>query len=233
MRVYLAVFTLLAAVHGSNCLFFNRDQVLRINAESEDHIQILKELERDVDSGVSVKSLLSAVKDFVKKNNVPFTVMINNVQELLVREREEMVHNAEMERKSKSFNFAAYHDLEMTPFVASYSNLISQVKIGSTYENRPMYVLKVNRSYYYKLSLLTDIYWISHTTAVWLADRIATDFKKNCAPVPSILSQMDIYLMIVANPDGYVFTHRSLSVSSHSLVSIILTIYPVGLLMFC
>uniref|UniRef100_A0A671KKN3 Carboxypeptidase A2 (pancreatic) n=1 Tax=Sinocyclocheilus anshuiensis TaxID=1608454 RepID=A0A671KKN3_9TELE len=198
------------------------DQVLRINAESEDHIQILKELERDVDSGVSVKSLLtyfnfrlitlSAVKDFLKKNNVPFTVMINNVQELLVREREEMVHNVEMERKTKSFSFAAYHDLEtiynfMDTLVASHSNLISKVKIGSTYENCPMYVLKRKKTWIDAGIPARE--WISHATAVWLADRIATDFKENRAPVPSILSQMDIYLMIVANPDGYVSTHRS------------------------
>lgn len=39
--------------------FLSRDLVLRIHAESEDQIQILKELERDVDSGVSVKSLLT------------------------------------------------------------------------------------------------------------------------------------------------------------------------------
>uniref|UniRef100_A0A671KFZ3 Carboxypeptidase A2 (pancreatic) n=1 Tax=Sinocyclocheilus anshuiensis TaxID=1608454 RepID=A0A671KFZ3_9TELE len=204
-------------------LLFNGDQVLRINAESEDHIQILKELERDVDSGVSVKSLLSAVKDFLKKNNVPFTVMINNVQELLVREREEMVHNVEMERKTKSFSFAAYHDLEtiynfMDTLVASHSNLISKVKIGSTYENCPMYVLKRKKTWIDAGIPARE--WISHATAVWLADRIATDFKENRAPVPSILSQMDIYLMIVANPDGYVSTQRSLSVSSHSLVSV-------------
>ncbi len=95
----------------------------------------------------------------------------------------------------------------MDTLVASHSNLISKVNIGSTYENRPMYVLKVNRSYAYKLRLQTDIYvslpdffvylqciqfstggekrpaiwidagihareWISHATAVWLADRV-------------------------------------------------------------
>ncbi len=46
----------------------------------------------------------------------------------------------------------------MDTLVASHSNLISKVNIGSTYENRPMYVLKVNRSYAYKLRLQTDIY---------------------------------------------------------------------------
>uniref|UniRef100_A0A8C1FSU7 Carboxypeptidase A2 (pancreatic) n=1 Tax=Cyprinus carpio carpio TaxID=630221 RepID=A0A8C1FSU7_CYPCA len=234
MRVYLAVFALLAAVHCKE-LFNGRDLVLRIHAESEDQIQILKELERDVDSGLDFwthavsterpvdilvpHSSLNAVKVFLKKNNIPFTVMINNVQELLVREREEMVHNAEMERKSKSFNFAAYHDLEtiysfMDTLVASHSNLISKVNIGRTYENRTMYVLKFSTGGVKKPAIWIDAgiharEWISHATAVWLADRIATDFMGNRAPVPSILSHMDIFLMIVANPDGYVFTHLS------------------------
>uniref|UniRef100_A0A8C1ICT3 Carboxypeptidase A2-like n=1 Tax=Cyprinus carpio TaxID=7962 RepID=A0A8C1ICT3_CYPCA len=202
MRVYLAVFALLAAVHCKE--LFNGDLVLRIHAESEDQIQILKELERDVDSGLDFwthavsterpvdilvpHSSLNAVKVFLKKNNIPFTVMINNVQELLVREREEMVHNAEMERKSKSFNFAAYHDLEtiysfMDTLVASHSNLISKVNIGRTYENRTMYVLKFSTGGVKKPAIWIDAgiharEWISHATAVWLADRVSEIVEK-------------------------------------------------------
>uniref|UniRef100_A0A8C2J762 Carboxypeptidase A2 (pancreatic) n=3 Tax=Cyprinus carpio TaxID=7962 RepID=A0A8C2J762_CYPCA len=235
MRLYLAVFALLASVHCEE--LFNGDQVLRINAESENHIQILKKLERDVDSGLDFwthavsteqpvdirvsHSSLYALKDFLKKNNIPFTVIINNVQEHLVREREEMVRNAKMESKTKSFNFAAYHDLEtiynfIDTLVANHSKLISKVNIGSTYENRSMYVLKFSTGGEKKPAIWIDAgiharEWISHATAVWLADRIAKDFKENRAHVPSILSQMDIYLMIVANPDGYVFTHISSS----------------------
>uniref|UniRef100_A0A8C1HG27 Carboxypeptidase A2 (pancreatic) n=2 Tax=Cyprinus carpio TaxID=7962 RepID=A0A8C1HG27_CYPCA len=196
MRVYLAVFALLALDFWTHAV----------------------STERPVDILVPHSSL-NAVKVFLKKNNIPFTVMINNVQELLVREREEMVHNAEMERKSKSFNFAAYHDLEtiysfMDTLVASHSNLISKVNIGRTYENRTMYVLKFSTGGVKKPAIWIDAgiharEWISHATAVWLADRIATDFMGNRAPVPSILSHMDIFLMIVANPDGYVFTHLS------------------------
>ncbi|XP_059402054.1 carboxypeptidase A2-like [Carassius carassius] len=233
MRVYLAVIALLAAVQCKE--LFNGDHVLKVHAESEDHIQILKELERDVNSGLDFwthavsterpveirvpHSSLNAVKVFLKKNNIHFTVMINNVQELLVREREEMVHNAEMERKTKSLNFAAYHDLEtiykfMDTLVAKHSNLISKEKIGSTFENRTMYVLKFSTGGEKKPAIWIDAgiharEWISHATAVWLADRIATDFEENRAPVPSILGHVDIFLMIVANPDGYVFTHRS------------------------
>nr|AAH76057.1 Carboxypeptidase A2 (pancreatic) [Danio rerio] len=231
MRLFIAVFVLLVAVHCEE--LFNGDQVLRIHAESKDHIQVLKELEKDVDSGldfwthgfsterpVDVRvphASLYAVKDFLKENNISFAVMINNVQELLDRERAEMVSNTEMERNTKSFNFAAYHDLDtiysfMDTLVASHSNLISKVKIGSTYENRPMYVLKFSTGGENKPAIWIDAgiharEWVSHASAVWIADRIATDFKENRAPVPDVLSKMDIYLMIVANPDGYVFSH--------------------------
>ncbi len=65
-RYFLFFYDLLEHVSLVSCLkcliifffFLNRDQVLRIHAESENHIQILKKLKRDVDSGVSVKSLL-------------------------------------------------------------------------------------------------------------------------------------------------------------------------------
>uniref|UniRef100_A0A8C2GDU7 Carboxypeptidase A2-like n=3 Tax=cellular organisms TaxID=131567 RepID=A0A8C2GDU7_CYPCA len=233
MRVYLAVFALLAAVHCKE-LFNGRDLVLRIHAESEDQIQILKELERDVDSGLDFwthavsterpvdirvpHSSLNAVKVFLKKNNIPFTVMINNVQELLVREREEMVHNAEMERKSKSFNFAAYHDLEtiysfMDTLVASHPNLITKVHIGNSYEKRPMYALKfstggVNRPAIWVDAGIHSREWVTQASAVWIANKIASNYGVDPS-VTSLLGQMDIYLMIVTNPDGYVFTHTN------------------------
>uniref|UniRef100_A0A8C1WT80 Carboxypeptidase A4 n=1 Tax=Cyprinus carpio TaxID=7962 RepID=A0A8C1WT80_CYPCA len=212
----------------------DRDQVLRIHVESEDHIQALKELEEDVDSGLDFwthgfsterpidirvpHSSLSAVKDFLKKNNVPFNVMINNVQELLDREKAEMVSNAKMERSTKSFNFAAYHDLEtiysfMDTLVASHPNLITKVHIGNSYENRPMYALKfstggVNRPAIWVDAGIHSREWVTQASAVWIANKIASNYGVDPS-VTSLLGQMDIYLMIVTNPDGYVFTHTN------------------------
>ncbi|KAA0724483.1 Carboxypeptidase A2 [Triplophysa tibetana] len=93
---------------------------------------------------------LYAVKDFLTLNMIPFAVMVNSVQELLDKEKAEMLSNAVMERSTKSFNFGAYHTL----------------------------------------------------------DEIATDYSVD-ASVTALLGQMDIYLMIATNPDGYVFTHTS------------------------
>ncbi|XP_065147793.1 carboxypeptidase A2 [Paramisgurnus dabryanus] len=231
MRLYRAIFTLLVAVYCNELC--NGDQVLRIHAKTADHLEVLKELKTDrrldfwthgistalpVDIRVPHASL-HAVKDLLAENKVPFTVMINNVQELLDKEKAEMERNAAMERSTKIFNFAAYHTLDeiysfMDNLVNSHQNLVSKVQIGNSYENRPMYVLKFSTGGEGKPAIWIDAgihsrEWVSHATAVWIANQIATDFASNRAPVPKILGVMDIYMLIVANPDGYVFSHTS------------------------
>ncbi|NP_001002217.1 carboxypeptidase A4 precursor [Danio rerio] len=228
MRLFIAVFALLVAVHCKE--LFNGDQVLRIHAESEDHIHILKELdedsgldfwthgfstERPVDVRVPHASLY-AVKDFLKENNIPFTVMINNVQDLLDEQKAEMVSNAETERNAKIFDFAAYHDLDtiysfMDTLVASHPNLISKINIGNSYENRPMYALKFSTGGENRPAIWIDAgiharEWVTQASAVWIANKMASDYGVDPS-VTSLLGQMDVYLMIVTNPDGYSFTH--------------------------
>ncbi|MBW3880959.1 M14 family zinc carboxypeptidase, partial [Neisseria meningitidis] len=50
--------------------------------------------------------------------------------------------------------------------------------------------------------------WVSQATGVWTANKIATDYGTDTS-VTSLLDTMDIYMLIVANPDGYVYTHTN------------------------
>ncbi|XP_017576543.2 carboxypeptidase A4 [Pygocentrus nattereri] len=232
MRPCLAVFTLLVAAHCRK--LFIGHQVLRINAESEEHIQLLKELEDDegweldfwthpastdlpVDVHVPFASL-HAVKDFLQAHKIPFHVMINNLQELLDEEQEGLELSAMQERNARSFNFGAYHTLDtiyswMDTLVAAHPNLVSKVQIGTTYENRPMYVLKFSTGGNKRPAIWIDAgihsrEWVSTASAVWMADKMAKDYGVDPS-VTSLLGQMDVYLSIVTNPDGYAFTHTS------------------------
>ncbi|XP_036424029.1 carboxypeptidase A4 [Colossoma macropomum] len=232
MRPCLAVFALLVAAHCHK--LFIGDQVLRINAESEEHIQLLKELEDDegweldfwthpastdlpVDIHVPFASL-HAVKNFLQAHKIPFHVMINNLQELLDEEQEGVELNAMQERNARSFNFGAYHTLDtiyswMDTLVAAHPNLVSKVQIGTSYENRPMYALKFSTGGNKRPAIWIDAgiharEWVSTASAVWMADKMATDYGVDPS-VTSLLGQMDVYLSIVTNPDGYVYTHTS------------------------
>ncbi|XP_041853831.1 carboxypeptidase A2-like [Melanotaenia boesemani] len=213
---------------------FSGDQVIRVDVQSEEQIQLLQalgaedELELDfwlhpvstelpVDIRVP-RSSLSSVKEYLHAHSVPFTVMIDNLQELLDEEKAEMEENQMKERNTRSFNFGAYHRLEtiyswMDTLVAQYPDLISKQDIGRSYENRPMYVLKFSTGGNKRPAIWIDTgihsrEWVSQATGVWTANKIATDYGSD-ASLTSLLNTMDIYLLIAANPDGYVFTHTN------------------------
>ncbi|CDQ80975.1 unnamed protein product [Oncorhynchus mykiss] len=228
----LVLFALLAA---ANCeKVFIGDQVIRVNVESEEQILLLRALEQDtywdldfwlhpVNTEVPVdirvpSSSLYAVKDYLRAHNIQFSVMISNLQELLDEEKAEMEENNMSERSSKSFNFGAYHSLEtiyswMDGLVAAHPNLVTKEQIGTSYEGRPMYVLKFSTGGDKRPAIWVDSgihsrEWVSQATGVWTANQIASDYGTD-ASLTSLLKTMDIYLLILANPDGYVHSHTS------------------------
>nr|XP_036875416.1 carboxypeptidase A4 isoform X2 [Manis javanica] len=176
---------------------FFGDQVFRINVRNGDEINKLSQLvnsdnfklnfwkshstfSRSVDILVPSVSL-QPVKSFLKSQHLEFSVTIEDLQALLDNEDEEMQHNEGQERSSNTFNYGAYHSLEaiyreMDSIAQEFPDLASRVKIGHSFENRSIYVMK-----------------------------IVSDYGKDPA-ITSILEKMDIFLLPVANPDGYVYT---------------------------
>ncbi|XP_076158602.1 carboxypeptidase A2-like [Alosa pseudoharengus] len=232
MRTCL-IFIVLVVTGQCNKVFIG-DQVLRIHVESDQHIELLQALEKEqdweldfwlhpvsselpVDIHVPYASL-NAVKDYLKDNNIPFSVMINNLQEMLDEEQAEMEENNGRERNLRSFNFGAYHKLEtiyswMDTLAADYPNVVSKEQIGLSYENRPMYVLKFSTGGTKRPAIWIDAgihsrEWVSQASAVWIANKIASDYN-NDPTVTNLLNAMDIYLMIITNPDGYVYSHTN------------------------
>ncbi|MED6248727.1 carbamoyl-phosphate synthase (glutamine-hydrolyzing) cpa2 [Ataeniobius toweri] len=213
---------------------FTGDQVIRVDVQSEEQIKLLQFLESEeklnldfwlhpvstklpVDVRVP-RTHLSAVKEYLHAHRIPFTVMIDNVQELLDQEKAEMEENHISERSTRSFNFGAYHPLDtiyswMDTLVAQHPNLVTKLDMGRSYENRPLYVLKFSTGGTKRPAIWIDLgihsrEWVSQATGVWTANKIATDYGTD-ASLTSLLNTMDIYMLIVANPDGYVFTHTS------------------------
>ncbi|CAO2603045.1 Carboxypeptidase A4 [Lemmus lemmus] len=124
-----------------------------------------------------------------------------------------MRHSEGQERSGDSFNYGSYHSLEaiyheMDSIATDFPDLASRVKIGETFEKRPMYVLKFSTGGGKKrpaIWLNAGIHsreWISQATAIWTARKVMS---------PGIsqgfcLENVDVFLLPVANPDGYVYT---------------------------
>ncbi|NXF72959.1 CBPA5 Carboxypeptidase, partial [Sclerurus mexicanus] len=104
------------------------DQVLRITAGNEEQLALLRVLgeqeelqvdfwrhptspEHPVDVRVPFPSL-QAAKAFLDSHGLSYTVMIEDVQELLDEEKETMMKSRRTKRSSEAFDFASYHTLD-------------------------------------------------------------------------------------------------------------------------
>ncbi|NWI91981.1 CBPA5 Carboxypeptidase, partial [Pitta sordida] len=104
------------------------DQVLRVVARDEEQISQLRLLgERDelqvdfwrhptspsglADLRVPFRSL-RAVKAFLGSRSIPYTTMIEDVQELLDEEKQSMLRSRRIKRSSRGFDFASYHTID-------------------------------------------------------------------------------------------------------------------------
>lgn len=232
MRGLCLLLVLVAAANAERV--FIGDQVIRVNVQSEEQIQLLQALETQeeweldfwlhpvstelpVDIRVPLSSM-SSVTEYLDAHSIPYSVIINNLQELLDEEKAEMVENQMKERSTRSFNFGAYHRLEtiyswMDTLVAQYPKLVTKQEIGKSYENRPMYVLKFSTGGNKRPAIWIDTgihsrEWVSQATGVWTANKIATGYGTD-ASLTSLLNTMDIYMMLLTNPDGYAYTHSN------------------------
>ncbi|XP_004642810.1 carboxypeptidase A2 [Octodon degus] len=209
---------------------FVGDQVLEITPSNEEQIKTLVQLEAEEhlqldfwksptipgkSAHVRVPFVsIQAVKVFLESQRIAYSIMIEDVQDLLDQENEEMLLNQRRER-SVGFNFGAYHTLEeisqqMDRLVAEHPGLVSKVNIGSSFENRPLDVLKFgtggNKPAIWLDAGIHAREWVTQATALWIANKIASDYG-NDPSITSILDTLDIFLLPVTNPDGYVFSH--------------------------
>ncbi|XP_056307264.1 carboxypeptidase A1-like [Danio aesculapii] len=158
---------------------------------------------------------LQAVRAFLAYNQIPYHIMIENVQDLVDEEQLQMLKYRGFPRSTDDFVYTTYHDLDsinsfMDMLVAENSNMVSKIVIGQSYENRPLNVLKfstgANRPGIWMDTGLHSREWITHASGIWFAKKIVTDYGRD--PVlTDILNSYDIFLEIVANPDGLAYTH--------------------------
>ncbi|XP_020858052.1 carboxypeptidase A4-like [Phascolarctos cinereus] len=210
---------------------FSGHQVFQIKVWDVNQIRKLKELvntknsklnfwkvpattERSVDVVVPPASL-KLVKSFLESHGLEYSVSIKNLQALFDAEVKEMKNNTGRERNNGNFNYGAYHSLEkiyqeMGRIASENPQRVHWLQIGLSFEKRPLYVLKFStgegkRPAIWLNAGIHSREWVTQATAIWIARKIVSDFGIE-PNITSILDEMDIFLMPVANPDGYVYS---------------------------
>uniref|UniRef100_A0A8C0EGE9 Carboxypeptidase A2 n=1 Tax=Bubo bubo TaxID=30461 RepID=A0A8C0EGE9_BUBBB len=210
-----------------------RHQVLRIKTKNEEEVkelQLLESLEHleldfwinpstpklPVDVRIPANSL-QEVKAFLESHGIEYSILIEDLQV----EKEDMAYNQQRDRPTvvlsgtihkrkwhHDFSFQIYAELDH--LVSEYSDIVSKLQIGQSYEKRPLYVLKFSTGGTNRPAIWIDAgihsrEWVTQASAIWIARKVASADPS----ITSLLNKMDIFLLTVTNPDGYVFTHTT------------------------
>ncbi|XP_078276246.1 carboxypeptidase A1-like [Rhinoraja longicauda] len=211
---------------------FEGDQVLRITLRDEeqasavmamveqDHLQLdiwRSPLKTDLIMDVRVpRGSLQTFKVFLEHGEIQYSTMIEDLQVMIENEKAELERSTMMERTLSTFNFGTYHTLSeiyawMDDLVFAFPSLLQKLEIGTSFEGRALYVLKFSTGGSQRPAVWIDSgiharEWVSPASAIWMANKITSDYGQEPF-ITSLLQRMDIYMEIVVNPDGYVYTH--------------------------
>ncbi|XP_077196502.1 carboxypeptidase A1-like [Paroedura picta] len=230
MRALLVLAALLAVAFGAEN--FVGHQVLRISAADEAQVEKVKDLEDledlqldfwrapvhpelPIDVRVPFPSL-QGVKTYLEHHGIDYSIMIEDLQELVDEEQLQMSRRHFMPLSIETFNYASYHNLDeiygfMDLLTAEKPGLVSKIQIGQSYEGRPINILKFSTGGVKRPAIWIDTgihsrEWVTQASGILFAKKILDGYGKD-ASVTSILDNFDIFLEIVTNPDGFAFTH--------------------------
>ncbi|XP_038667990.1 carboxypeptidase A1-like [Scyliorhinus canicula] len=230
MRTPLVFVALLVAINAQRG--FEGDQVFRITPRDEEQMSLVMSLEdqehlqldiwrRPVKSDLIIdvhvpENSLQSFKVFLEHNGIQYSVMIEDLQVLVDDEKAKMEQVTMMERTTSSFNYGTYHTLDeiyswMDSLAVEFPGLVEKQQIGTSFEGRPLYVLKFSTGGTGRPAIWIDSgiharEWVSPASAIWMAKKITGDYGRDPF-ITALLRKMDIYMEILVNPDGYVYTH--------------------------
>ncbi|XP_008846270.1 carboxypeptidase B [Nannospalax galili] len=217
------VSVVLAHPSGEN---FDGDQVFRVHVEHEDQINLIHELanakELDFwkpDSATLIKPHstvdfhvkaedTAVVKDFLEQNEFLYEVLMSNMKNVLEAQ-------FDSHTRASGHSYTKYNSWETieawTQQVASENpDLVSRSVIGTTFEGRNLYVLKVGKSKAKKPAVFMDCgfharEWISPAFCQWFVREAVRTYGTE-SQMTELLNELDFYVLPVLNIDGYVYT---------------------------
>uniref|UniRef100_A0A2K6PHJ3 Carboxypeptidase B n=1 Tax=Rhinopithecus roxellana TaxID=61622 RepID=A0A2K6PHJ3_RHIRO len=220
----LATVALASAHHGGE--HFEGEKVFRVNVEDENHINVIRNLasttqidfwkpdsvtqikpHSTVDFRVKAEDIVT-VENVLKQNELQHEVLISNLRNVVEAQFDSRV-------RATGHSYEKYNKWETieawTQQVATENPaLISRSVIGTTFEGRDIYLLKVGKAGQNKPAIFIDCgfharEWISPAFCQWFVREAVRTYGSEIQ-ITELLNKFDFYILPVLNIDGYVYT---------------------------
>ncbi|OXB57961.1 hypothetical protein ASZ78_004283 [Callipepla squamata] len=157
-------------------------------------------------------SSTNSIKASLRQLTITHKVLMRDVQGLI----EKQTLNDTVNPRSSSSYYENYHSMTeiynwMEETVRVHSDLLEKIYIGSSYEKRPLYVLKLSkRQGNPKSAIWIDCgiharEWISPAFCLWFIGH-TIHLRERDQIMTTLLEHFDFYVMPVMNVDGYEYT---------------------------
>ncbi|KAI9553883.1 hypothetical protein GHT06_019153 [Daphnia sinensis] len=195
------------------------DQQFILNIIALFDLELLSEsrLARDpMDVLVPPRSQTKLKFKLAERNEISYVVVISNLQTAIDNQKTSPNRITSNSKAAYNMDWISYHRLIdiydfMTYMNKTYPKLVQLTKIGTSYENRPLFVLRISNS---SSPGTRPAIWIDggiHARE-WISPAVATYIIQQLVEVPAnakLLANVDWYIMPVMNPDGYEYTHTT------------------------
>ncbi|XP_029942246.1 carboxypeptidase B2-like [Salarias fasciatus] len=207
-----------------------QDQILSITPKTQEQVYIVRNISTQFETGLwqpvsphyiqedsQVHLFVPAnssgtVKTLLQRSGVTHEILLENANELI----EMQTRNDSTDPRSSATFYERYHTLEdiyswINRTANDNPNTVKVILIGSSYEKRPLYALKLSMNNIPgKKAMWLDCgiharEWISPAFCLWFVHYSLSFYRIN-ADITHILDSMDVYVLPVLNPDGYRYT---------------------------
>ncbi|XP_012638279.1 mast cell carboxypeptidase A [Microcebus murinus] len=206
---------------------FDGEKVFRVKPQDEKQANIINDLAKineldfwypdaihhvaanmTVDFRVSEKESQS-IQFVLDQNKMHYEILIHDLQEEIEKQFDVK------EDIPKRHSYAKYNNWEKIvawteKMVNKHPEMVSRIKIGSTVEDNPLYVLKIGKKDKRRKSVFMDCgiharEWVSPAFCQWFVYQATKTYGKNKI-MTKLLDQMNFYVLPVFNVDGYIWS---------------------------
>ncbi|KAG8580871.1 hypothetical protein GDO81_007450 [Engystomops pustulosus] len=216
------------ALASAEPVTFHGDKVFRAVPQNDEHVELIKSLASytkldfwlpdselllevgkaaDFRAGYDVAYDIQAL--FVQ-NNLPYEIMIDDLQVAMERQLNNNIRSGH--------SYEKYNELETiyawsANIAAQNPDLVSRSQIGTSFEGRPIYLLKVGKPGANKNAVFIDCgfharEWVSPAFCQWFVKEAVNSYGSD-AEFTNLLDNLDFYVLPVLNVDGYKYSWTS------------------------
>nr|XP_024644976.1 mast cell carboxypeptidase A isoform X1 [Macaca nemestrina] len=212
---------------------FDREKVFRVKPQDEKQADIIKDLAKTneldfwypgathhvaanmtVDFRVSEKES-QAIQSALDQNKMHYEILIHDLQEEIEKQfdvKEDIPgrHSYAKYNNWEKIDFALKIVAWTEKMMDKHPEMVSRIKIGSTVEDNPLYVLKIGKKNERRKAIFMDCgiharEWVSPAFCQWFVYQATKTYGRNKI-MTKLLDRMNFYILPVFNVDGYIWS---------------------------